>query len=177
MPEIHTTPSVVVRILLWLLLLVGGTAFSVATDRHDPLFHSVSFHAVSFCIGTFLVFMAFRAAANGGRELKKGRTGDTPRLETNRIVTTGIYACMRHPMLFGLALLPPGLAFLVGSPTFIAVVAPAEMFFIAVMVLVFEEMEVRRKFGAAYEAYREKVPAVSFRYDCLKRLFGRVPPS
>jgi protein-S-isoprenylcysteine O-methyltransferase Ste14 len=40
------------------------------------------------------------------------------------------------------------------------------------MVLIFEEMEVRKKFGKAYEAYKKEVPMVSFRWECLKRLFG-----
>jgi protein-S-isoprenylcysteine O-methyltransferase Ste14 len=46
------------------------------------------------------------------------------------------------------------------------------MLFIVVMVLIFEEREVKRKFGKAYEAYRAEVPMVSFRLVCLKWLFG-----
>ena len=91
--------------------------------------------------------LGFRAAANGGRELSKGRVGNIPRLETNRLVTSGIFGCMRHPMLFGLTLLPLGWVHLLGSPTFITLVAPVEMLFIVGMVLIFEEMEVKRKFG------------------------------
>ena len=124
--------------------------------------------------GSFLLILAFRAAANGGRELTKGRVGDIPRLETNRLVTTGIFACMRHPMLFGLTLLPLGWALLLGSPTFITLIAPLEMLFIVIMVLIFEEMEVKRKFGEAYETYRKKVPMVSFRSECLRSLFKKI---
>jgi len=47
------------------------------------------------------------------------------------------------------------------------------MLFIVLMVTIFEEMEVKRKFGKAYEAYREEVPMVSFRIECLKKLFKR----
>jgi len=78
---------------------------------------------------------------------------------------------MRHPMLFGLTLLPLGWALLLGSPTFITVIAPLEMLFIVIMVIVFEEREVKRKFGEAYERYRHKVPMVSFKRECLKALF------
>lgn len=173
MPKIRTTASVVIRIFLWLLMLIGGVVFSIYHDRTNPLFHTLWFHVVSFVIGMLLIMLAFRAAGNGGRELARGRVGAIPRLETNRLVTTGLYACMRHPMLFGLMLLPPGVAFLLGSPTFITVIAPLEMLFIALMVLIFEEMEVRRKFSDAYEAYARKVPPVTFRWECLKRLFAR----
>jgi len=78
---------------------------------------------------------------------------------------------MRHPMLFGLTLLPLGWALLLGSPTFITVIAPLEMLFIVIMVIVFEEREVDKKFGEAYEHYRQKVPMVSFEWKCLKALF------
>jgi protein-S-isoprenylcysteine O-methyltransferase Ste14 len=81
---------------------------------------------------------------------------------------------MCHPMLFGLILLPLAWALLLGSPTFITIVAPIEMLFIIIMVIIFEEMELNKKFGDAYyayRAYRQKVPMVSFRFSCLKQLF------
>jgi protein-S-isoprenylcysteine O-methyltransferase Ste14 len=80
---------------------------------------------------------------------------------------------MRHPMLFGLTLLPLGWALLVGSPTFILIIAPAEMLFIVVMVMIFEEREAEKKFGEFYRRYRRSVPMVSFRAECLKKLFAR----
>ena len=78
---------------------------------------------------------------------------------------------MRHPMLFGLTLLPIGWALLLGSPTFIMLIAPLEMLFIIVMVIIFEEMEVKRKFGEGYKAYSKEVPMVSFKSKCLRKLF------
>ncbi|WP_295421254.1 isoprenylcysteine carboxylmethyltransferase family protein [Sulfurovum sp.] len=171
--KIKTSFSVVVRIFLWFVMIIGGAVYSLAKDWHSPLFNTLWFHILTAIVGIFLLVLAFRAAANGGRELTKGRVGDIPRLETNRLVTTGIFSCMRHPMLFGLTLLPLGWALLLGSPTFIVVVAPLEMLFIIVMVLIFEEMEVKRKFGKAYDVYREEVPMVSFRWKCLNTLFKK----
>jgi len=170
--KINTSLSVVVRIFLWLVMIIGGAVYSLAKDWHSPLFHSIWFHILTALTGLFLLVLAFRAAANGGRELTKGRVGDIPRMETNRLVTTGLYSCMRHPMLFGLVLLPLGWALLLGSPTFITIVAPLEMFFIVVMVIIFEEIEVNRKFGESYKEYCQNVPMVSFRGKCLKLLFG-----
>ena len=170
--KVRTTYSVVVRLLLWFVLIVGGSVYALTQDWKTPLFSSVTFHLFSGMLGLLVLRLAFNAAANGGRELAKGRVGDIPRLETNRLVTTGLYSCMRHPMLFGLTLLPLGWALLIGSPTFITVVAPLEMLFIVVMVSVFEEREAERKFGEAYREYRSSVPMVSFRLECLKRLFA-----
>lgn len=171
--KVKTTASVVIRIILWLLMLIGGAYIGIENDLNDPFFSSPVFHIVSALLGLIILRLAFHAAANGGRELTKGRVGDIPRLETNRLVTTGIYSCMRHPMLFGLTLLPLGWALLLGSPTFIFLIAPLEMLFIILMVIIFEEMEIKRKFGDAYKAYAQKVPMVSFRLSCLKKLFTK----
>ncbi len=169
--KLHTSVSVVIRLFLWFVMLIGGAVYSISKDWHAPLFANGLFHIVSALVGIVVLTLAFRAAANGGRELTKGRVGDIPRMETNRLVTTGIFSCMRHPMLFGLTLLPIGWALLLGSPTFITRIAPLEMLFILIMVIVFEEMEVKGKFGDAYETYRQNVPMVSFQKKCLKALF------
>jgi protein-S-isoprenylcysteine O-methyltransferase Ste14 len=171
--KIKTSLSVVIRIFLWMILLFGGGVFTIIHDWQTPLFKNLYFHAGTAFLGLFIIMLAFRAASNGGKELSSGRVGDIPRLETNKLVTTGIYNCMRHPMLFGLTLLPFGWALLLGSQTFITVVAPLEMLFIIFMVLVFEEREVRKKFGVLYEEYARKVPMVSFSAKCLKMLFSR----
>jgi len=172
-----TTLSVVVRLLLWAVLLLGGTALSLWLDlRHfRELLFSPLYHLLTFPLGWFLMTMAFRAASAGGKALAKhGKSGpEVPRLETDRLVTEGIYAHMRHPMLFGLTLVPLAFALLIGSPSFILLVAPAEMLFIIVMVLTLEERECRRKFGQAYDAYAKKVPAVCLSPECLRMLFGK----
>jgi len=169
--KINTSFSVVIRIVLWLLMLIGGAVYAFVKDWNTSLFSNLFFHIVTALAGLIVLKLAFNAAATGGKELTKGRVGTLPRLETNRLVTTGIYSCMRHPMLFGLTLLPLGWALLLGSPTFIMRIAPLEMVFITVMVILFEEMEVKKKFGTEYEMYRHKVPMVSFRKKCLSALF------
>ncbi len=166
--------STIVRMIIWFILIIGGVIGGITGDMNyfTNLFHSVAFHIVSFIIGIILLKLSFNAAGRGGKELtKNGREGDIPRLQTNRLVTSGIYSRMRHPMLFGLMLLPLSIAFIIGSPTFILIIAPLEMLFIAFMVLTFEEMECRSKFGREYEEYAKRVPPVCFRQDCLKELF------
>jgi len=169
--KINTSFSVVIRLFLWLVMIVGGAAYALMKDWGTALFSNIPFHIVCVLFGILILKLAFNAAGNGGRELTKGRVGDIPRMETNRLVTTGLFSCMRHPMLFGLTLLPLGWALLLGSPTFIMRIAPLEMLFIVVMVIIFEEMEVKKKFGKAYEVYREEVPMVSFKPECLRKLF------
>ncbi len=172
--KIKTTPSVVIRVLLWIFILVGGVYFGIKCDLiyFGDLFGSITFHIFSFAIGLFMMKLSFNAAKVGGRELKKyGRDGDIPRLETNKLVTTGIFECFRHPMLFGLSFIPLSLALMIGSPTFILFISPLEMIFILVMVLVFEEREAYKKFGKEYIKYKDKTPIFSKDIECYKRLF------
>ena len=163
-----------VRLLLWTLLLIGGAWVSILYDlKHfKTLFLEPQFHLVTLVIGGILMKLTFHAAAIGGRELARyGRDGDIPRLETNRLVTGGIYQCTRHPMLFGLMFIPLAFAFILGSPTFILITAPAQMLFIFVMVWIFEERECRQKFGQAYNAYAANVPLFPKTFSCVKKLF------
>ena len=169
--KINTSFSVVIRLFLWFLMIIGGAVYALIKDWNTAIFSNIIFHIISALLGIVILKLAFNAAGNGGRELAKGRVGNIPRMETNRLVTTGLFSCMRHPMLFGLTLLPLGWGLLLGSPTFIMFIAPLEMLFIIVMVVIFEEMEVKSKFKEAYEKYRQEVPMVSFRWKCLKWLF------
>jgi len=151
--KIKTTPSVIIRILLWIIILIGGVYYGIKYDLiyFKSYFLNPFFHIISFLIGFILMKLSFHAAAVGGRELKKyGKEGDIPRLETNKLVTSGIFKCFRHPMLFGLSFIPLALA---------------------LMVLVFEEMECYKKFGKDYETYKKKTPIFSKKLNCYKKLF------
>lgn len=166
--------STKIRLALWGLFLIGGAALSLFFDfRYFPhLLVNPLFHLLTFMIGIIIGKLAFQAAAVGGKELARhGRVGDIPRLETNRLVTSGIYSCTRHPMLFGLMLLPLSFALILGLPTFIFFIAPLEALTILLLVLTLEEKEAYKKFGKAYEEYKKEVPAFPQSMECLKRLF------
>jgi len=172
--KLKTTPSVVIRVLLWVIILVGGVIIGLKFDLiyFKKLLFSPLFHIITFIVGFFFMELSFNAAKVGGRELKKmGREGDIPRLETNRLVTTGIFKCFRHPMLFGLSFIPLSLALLIGSPTFILFIAPLEMIFILIMVLIFEEAEAYKKFGEDYLDYKKKTPIFPKKPECYRWLF------
>ena len=164
----------VIRVLLWLIILLGGVVIGIKFDLiyFKSTFFSPIFHIVTFIVGVLLLKISFNAAKVGGRELKKmGREGDIPRLETNKLVTTGIFHCFRHPMLFGLSFIPLSLALLIGSPSFILFVAPLEMIFILIMVLIFEEAEAYKKFGEDYKRYKNSTPIFPKKPECYRWLF------
>lgn len=167
------TASVLARILLWLVLLLGGLSLGFYLDRRffPQALTSLPWHLASTLLGLMLTRLIFRIARNTGRTLARfGRDGELPRLETNRLVTQGPYACMRHPMHMGLLPMPLALALLAGSPSFILFLVPVEMLLMVALVLLLEEREALHKFGDAYREYRRRIPAFNLRPVCLKQL-------
>lgn len=167
-----------IRILIWFLLLAGGLIAGPLLDMvfFPNLFCSISFHLVFFVFGAMLLRLVINGARNTGRQLAHGgRVGDLPRMETNRLVTTGLYSCMRHPMHLALLFFPLALALLEGSPSFIIIIWPMEVLFMLVMILFVEEPEAKKKFGADYTTYEKEVPMFTLSRSCLQELFLKRP--
>ncbi len=70
----------------------------------------------------------------------------------------------------GLMFFPLPLVLLIGSLTFIIIVAPLEMLFMVTMIRLVEEPEVIRKFGSDYRKYMMRMPMFNLRWECLKQL-------
>jgi len=165
---------VVIRIAIWLVFIIGGITVSLYFDLKyfKSLLFNIPFHLVTFVLGLFVLKLSFHAAATGGKALKKyGREGDLPRLETNKLVTSEIYECTRHPMLFGLMFLPLGIALLLGLPTFIFIISVIEGLLVFLAVVTLEEKEAVMKFGEDYIKYKEKTPLFPKTKECFKKLF------
>ncbi len=162
------------RIVVWIVMLIGGGISSIIIDIHffRSLFFSYIFHIITFLPGILLLFFVLMVSRNTGRLLASlGREGNIPRMETNRLVTSHIYGCMRHPMHFGLLFFPLSFALLLGSPFFIFVLSPLEMVFMVIMIKLIEEKELIKKFGEDYIQYMKRVPMFSLKISCLKLLF------
>ena len=161
------------RMFIWVIMLVGGAALGLRMDAlyFPGLLGNIWFHLLTFVPGALLLWAVLRASRNTGRLLaREGREGDLPRMQTNKLVTTGIYACMRHPMHLGLMFFPLSVALLTGSFSFIFIIAPLEMLFMLIMIRLVEEPGAIRKFGTAYREYMKKVPMFDLRWKCLKQL-------
>ncbi len=166
--------SNLLRVLIWVVFLVGGSWGGIYLDLRwfRELFFNPLFHLVTFVLGILLLAVVMRISRNTGRLLAHyGREGELPRLETNRLVTHGVYGCMRHPMHLGLLFFPLAVALLVGSPTFAVLIWPGEALLMLILIKGVEEREALKKFGDAYRAYRQQVPFFNFRLSCLKRLW------
>ncbi len=163
------------RMLIWAIMLIGGGALGIWLDLRwfHTLFVNPVFHLVTLVVGVLLLRLVMRASRHTGRLLARmGREGDIPRMETNKLVTKGVYACMRHPMHFGLLFFPWSVALILGSPSFILFTAPLEMLFIVVMIKMVEEPEAIRKFGDAYREYQKQVPMFNLRPACWRQILN-----
>lgn len=74
------------------------------------------------------------------------------------VVTSGPYALARNPMLSGIFVFLFGLGFALHSLSLVVAWAPLFMALNLLLVKTVEEPELERRLGAAYEAYRRRVP-------------------
>ncbi len=165
------------RMIIWLLMLGGGIwgGFILDARWFPGIHHLLWFHILSFLIGIVVLKGVMTVSRNTGRTLAKyGRKGELPRMETNQLVKEGPYRYMRHPMHLGLLFFPFAFAFLVGSPAFILVIAPAEAVLMLLLIRWVEEPEAIRKFGDEYRKYQQQVPWFCIRKECLNALFRKV---
>ncbi|HEX75846.1 MAG TPA: isoprenylcysteine carboxylmethyltransferase family protein [Dehalococcoidia bacterium] len=75
-----------------------------------------------------------------------------------KLITTGLYAYVRNPMLLGLFLLMFGLGILFSSLSLIFIFTPLFILLNVLYVKVIEEKEMEKKFGEEYLEYKRKVP-------------------
>lgn len=170
------------RLIMWVLFLVGGAGLGLWLDGQwawaRMLLLNPWWHMVTLPLGGLLLWGVLRTSRYTGRLLAQlGREGDDiPRMDTNRLVTTDIYACMRHPMHLGLLFFPLSIALILGSPTFIFILAPMEMIIMIILIKLVEEREAIAKFGDAYRTYMQTTPMFSLRPECIRRMLGKPLP-
>ena len=165
------------RLSMWIIMIFGGIIGGYYLDSilFSGIHSCVLFHFVSFVIGMVLLVLVMKISRNTGRTLAKyGRKGELKRMETNVLAKEGVYRYMRHPMHLGLMLFPLSFAFLVGSPSFILIIAPLEIVLMLILIKLIEEPEAIRKFGNEYLEYKKTVPGFCFRKKCLKELLRDV---
>ena len=87
----------------------------------------------------------------------EGAGTPSPVAPTERLVVRGAYRHVRHPMYVATAAVIAGEGLLLARPVLLAAAA-AYVVALAVWARVAEERDLRRRFGATYDAYRRAVP-------------------
>jgi protein-S-isoprenylcysteine O-methyltransferase Ste14 len=133
----------------------AGLIFIVLLRRHLLAATAPSILVVIVAFALFaLDFLFLRAALQdlGGLKLV-GHAELTGRAE---LITEGLYKRMRHPRYTGMILGVIGACLLAGAE--FTWFTGALWFLCTMMCIVLEEREMRRRFGAAYEAYSRATP-------------------
>lgn len=135
------------------LIVYPGWLWQAITLLH---LGSIAFLYVAFLQSDYLEFLGFKQAWRGISALL-GRPARQPKLElfgTNRLVVSGVYAWVRHPMMVG------GLLFVLTSAPSLNNLIYAAMY-TAYMVIggYYEERRLIRIFGEEYVGYQARVGA------------------
>ncbi len=165
------------RLIVWVVFLFGGVWAGLLLDKKlfPGFYNNLWIHIACFVVGLVILKLVMTISRNTGRTLAKyGREGALKRMETNRLVKTGVYEKMRHPMHLGLMLFPFAFAFMAGSPSFILIIAPLEVVLMLIMIKLIEEPEAILKFGDEYRIYMKTTPGFCFTKSCLKALLKKV---
>jgi len=119
--------------------------------------------------GLFLMAYGLLLNAIAGRTLKRYGHFDIKRgiKKPEKLVTVGIYSCMRHPSQFGSIFFGVGIAFLTGN-IYSMLMAGWFAFFAMYFILAIEERETIREFGASYCKFLKERRPFTFSLQCLK---------
>ena len=88
----------------------------------------------------------------------RARGTPVPLNPPKKLITTGLYAYIRNPMILGLLLLLLGLGILFGSLSLILIFTPLFIVPNILYLRAVEEKEMEKKFGQEYLEYKKKVP-------------------
>ena len=107
--------------------------------------------AIVFVAGLFLAVSTVTA-------FFRTRGTPVPLSPPPKLITTGLYACIRNPMALGLLLVLEGLGFYYGSLSLIIFFAPLPVVLYALYIKAVEEPELELRFGKKYQQYKKRVP-------------------
>jgi protein-S-isoprenylcysteine O-methyltransferase Ste14 len=75
-----------------------------------------------------------------------------------KLITNGLYAYIRNPMLLGMFIFMVGLGILLGSLSLIFIFTPLFIVINVLYIKAIEEKEMEKKFGTEYVEYKKRVP-------------------
>jgi len=128
--------------------------------------------SVIFCTGLAIGIKATRTLFKRGRGLPWG--GLEGQSQTSILITNGIYAYTRNPMVLGYCLLPCGMGIMFRSIS-MALIAPAIILFVSAGITKKrEEPNLKKRFGKAYSEYKKNTPFLIPRFKPLLLSFNRL---
>ncbi len=152
--RILTTP---VAALIFFGLVVLFVFASLWVDRWLPFLHFGSF-SWSLGLSVFILALGFLIMFWPVIAFFRTRGTPVPFNPPPKLITTGLYAYVRNPMLLGLFIFMLGLGILFGSLSLIFIFTPLFIVLNVLYLKAVEEKELEKKFGQEYLEYKKKVP-------------------
>ena len=122
-------------------------------------------------IGVIFIVLSVVLLRVSGRTLRKfGLSEGKSFGDTDRIVTVGVYSCIRHPHHLGIALFALGFGLSIGSWSYLLIGVPVMWIAVYFFVKRIEEPEAIEKFGESYISYMRQVPAFIPWRGCRKNI-------
>ena len=143
--------------ILFFGLVVLFVFASIWVDKLYVFFH---FDSSGWTIALSIILLSLGWFICGWTALSFIRTKGTP-VPFNpppKLITTGLYAHIRNPMLLGLFIFLIGLGIILGSLSLIFIFTPLFVLINVFYLKVVEEKEMEKKFGGEYLEYKKKVP-------------------
>jgi protein-S-isoprenylcysteine O-methyltransferase Ste14 len=157
------------RLIYWLLLTTISVVVGIVLDI---VLKTESFPLVVRFVGLIGMIVAHFPLKRTGRLLK--RLGEQKEWGcTNRLITTDIYQCVRHPHHLGVGIFMTSLGLLIGHVWSFLIIAITQWVWVISFLFLVEEKELREKFGEEYKAYRQQVPMLFPKLNCVFRVFTK----
>jgi len=148
--------------------LVGRIVDSrLGLPRYPPMPWNLIVGLVVFLGGLWLGLKSTRLLYSLGGGLPWGEA--RKEAKTSRLVTSGVYAYIRNPMIIGYTLLPFGMGVMFQSPGMALSISPLVLVANVVIVKLVEEPNLVERFGEEYIQYRARTPFLFPRPGALYR--------
>jgi protein-S-isoprenylcysteine O-methyltransferase Ste14 len=162
-------PKCLIRLILWLLLAGTSVAGGMVTDLilgTEPFPMFVRFFGL---LGMLLAHLLLKRTGRLLRLLGEPEKWGC----TNRLVTTDIYQCVRHPHHIGVGIFMTSLGLFIGHPWSFLFITITQWIWIIGLLFLVEEKELLEKFGEDYKAYRQQVPMLFPKTLCIIKVFSK----
>jgi protein-S-isoprenylcysteine O-methyltransferase Ste14 len=158
-----------IRLLLWLFLTGTTIVAGIVTDlmlRTGPFPLLVRFLGLA---GMLLVHFPLKRTGKLLKLLGKPEEWGC----TSRLITIDVYQCIRHPHHMGIGIFITCLGIFIGYPWSFLIITITQWMWVLGFLFLVEERELVKKFGAEYEAYRQRVPMLFPKPSCILRVFAK----
>ena len=157
------------RLIYWLLLTGASIAVGITLDI---VLKTESFPVLLRLVGLMGMIVAHFPLKRTGRLLKL--LGEQKEWGcTNRLITTDIYKCVRHPHHLGVGIFMTSLGLLIGHVWSFLIITVTQWTWVIAFLFLVEEKELREKFGEQYKVYRQQVPMLFPKLKCAFRVFTK----